>query len=365
MKIVTIVGARPQFIKAAIVSRAIRSESSINEILVHTGQHYDTNMSEIFFDQMGIPAPYINLGIGSGTHGSQTGRMLESIEEVLFKEKPDAVLVYGDTNSTLAGVLAAAKLNISGIHVEAGLRSFNKSMPEEINRVLTDHAADILFAPTETAVTNLKKEGISTDKIFLVGDVMYDSAIYYGQIAEKESNILDLLKLKMNNYVLTTFHRAENTDRIERLKGIVEGLILMSETYKIVIPLHPRTRNSLQRTGLYEKALEHFFIFEPLGYLDMIKLVSNALFVITDSGGLQKEAFFFGKPCITLRDETEWVELVNLGWNYLVSPTCFKDTYTDIVSFLNECTKKEKPVDVYGGGKASKRIVEILNNKLL
>lgn len=253
MKCLTIIGARPQFIKAAVVSRAFQNNPDISEILVHTGQHYDENMSEVFFEELEIPKPTYNLSIGSGGHGLQTGRMLEAIEQVLLKEKPDWVLVYGDTNSTLAGALAAVKLHIPIAHVEAGLRSFNRKMPEEINRVLTDRSSDLLFAPTEIAVKNLDREGISAEKIHLVGDVMYDAALFYSAKAETKSNILDRLNLKPKQYILATIHRAENTDNFKRSQAIFEALTLVSKDIKIVLPLHPRTHNTLQKQGILEK----------------------------------------------------------------------------------------------------------------
>lgn len=317
MRIVSIIGARPQFIKAAAVSRVLRATPGVQEVLVHTGQHYDENMSEVFFRELEIPEPDYNLGIGSGTHGAQTGRILEAIEEVLLKEKPDWVLVYGDTNSTLAGALAAVKLHIPIAHVEAGLRSFNRKMPEEINRVLTDHAADLLFAPTEKAVENLRREGIPDERIHLVGDVMYDAALFYGEKARRESRILERLKLKSKEYILATVHRAENTDDPERLKTIIKGLCEVTKEVPIILPLHPRTRKALETYGLIEEARANIKLIEPIGYLDMVMLEQNALLIATDSGGVQKEAFYYRVPCVTLRTETEWVELVDAGWNCL------------------------------------------------
>ena len=324
MKLLTIIGARPQFIKAATVSRVIQQRDDITEILVHTGQHYDDNMSEVFFQQLDIAQPDYHLGIGSGRHGSQTGKMLEAIEAVLLTEKPDWVLVYGDTNSTLAGALAAVKLHIDFAHVEAGLRSFNRKMPEEINRILTDHAADLLFAPTEIAVTNLRREGIAEEKIDLVGDVMYDAALYYGAKAEQQSHILDSLQLKDKNYILATVHRAENTDNPTRLKALFEGLGQIAQQIQVILPLHPRTRESLKRHNLFGEGNHKGLplrLIEPVGYLDMVILEKHARLIATDSGGVQKEACFYQVPCVTLRDETEWVELVELGANVLCSPT--------------------------------------------
>jgi UDP-GlcNAc3NAcA epimerase len=341
MKIVTVVGARPQFIKAAAISRAIRKRkefpsnlvSHLSEVIVHTGQHYDPNMSEVFFKELDIPEPHYNLGIGDSTHGAMTGRMLEKIEEVLLNERPDWVLVYGDTNSTLAGALAAAKLHIHVAHVEAGLRSLNRKMPEEINRVLTDHIASVLFCPTHKAVQNLQIEGFKNildlikfsnvertpnfPLVFDVGDVMYDTALYYAPKSEQKSRILEELNLKPNGYALTTVHRSENTDDRARLENIFEGLSGVARELEVVLPLHPRTREALERENLFEQVAQRLKLIEPLGYLDMIRLEKNAKLILTDSGGIQKEAFFYGVPCVTLRDETEWVELVDAGWNVL------------------------------------------------
>jgi len=320
VKIVTVVGARPQFIKAATVSRVLRKTKGVREVLVHTGQHYDANMSEVFFEELEIPRPDYNLGIGPATHGAQTGRMLEAIEGVLFKEKPDWVLIYGDTNSTLGGALAAVKLHNPVAHIEAGLRSFNRRMPEEVNRVLTDHASDILFAPTQTAVENLRREGISEEQIQLVGDVMYDAALYYGKKAERQSQILNRLELKPREYILATTHRAENTDDPQRLRAIFEGFAEVAQEIKVVLPLHPRTHAALVQVGLYDKVPRSICLIEPVGYLDMVMLEKNARLIATDSGGVQKEAFFYRVPCLTLREETEWIELINLGWNRVIPP---------------------------------------------
>jgi len=320
LKIISIVGARPQFIKAAAVSRVLQKTQGVREVLVHTGQHYDANMSEVFFEELEIPQPDYNLGVGSATHGAQTGRMLEAIEEVLLREKPDWVLVYGDTNSTLAGALAAVKLHVPVAHIEAGLRSFNRRMPEEINRVLTDHASDILFAPTKAAVENLRREGISEEQIQLVGDVMYDAALYYGKKAERQSQILNRLELKPREYILATTHRAENTDDPQRLRAIFEGFAEVAQEIKVVLPLHPRTHAALVQVGLYDKVPRSICLIEPVGYLDMVMLEKNARLIATDSGGVQKEAFFYRVPCLTLREETEWIELINLGWNRVIPP---------------------------------------------
>jgi UDP-N-acetylglucosamine 2-epimerase len=315
MKILTVVGARPQFIKLAPLSKILR-ENGINEIIVHTGQHYDENMNDLFFKELEIPEPDYNLGIGSGSHGEQTGRMLIEIEKIILKENPDLVIVYGDTNSTLAGALAASKLHIKLAHVEAGLRSFNKRMPEEINRVLTDHVSDILFCPTQTAVENLKNEGI-TNGVYLVGDLMFDALLHFSKISDMKSNILERLNIKPKEYYLATIHRAENTDNYERLKNILTAFSKLDEM--VVFPIHPRTRKMINYYGL-DGLLENdnVKVIDPVGYLDMLKLEKNAKAILTDSGGVQKEAFWLKVPCITLRDETEWIETVNLGWNRLI-----------------------------------------------
>jgi len=324
LRIVTVVGARPQFIKAAPLSRLIRKRHV--EILVHTGQHYDPNMSDLFFSELNIPLPDYNLEIGSGSHGRQTGRMLEKIEEVLILEKPDAVIVYGDTNSTLAGALAASKLHIPVCHVEAGLRSYNKSMPEEQNRILTDHISTLLFCPTQTAVENLKKEGI-TEGVCFTGDIMYDAVLRFFELAAARyrksgglSQVLnatnsrgDYMDLSEGQFYLATVHRAENTDDEEKLKGIFDAFGKLDRP--VVVPMHPRTRKKL---GDSVKALApNIVVVEPVGYLMMLYLTANAYMVLTDSGGLQKEAYFFRTACTTLRDETEWLETLENGWNVL------------------------------------------------
>lgn len=357
MKIASVVGARPQFIKTAAVSRALRAIEGVKETLIHTGQHYDANMSSVFFEELEIPHPDYNLGIGSATHGAQTGRMLEAIEGVLLKEKPDWVLVYGDTNSTLAGALAAVKLHIPVAHVEAGLRSFNRRMPEEINRVLTDHASDLLFAPTQTAVENLQREGIPDARIKLVGDVMYDAALYYGAKAERQSRILNALKLEPKGYILATIHRAENTDDPLRLRAIFDSLAEIAHEIKVVLPLHPRTRAALVQASLYDKAAQSICLIEPVGYLDMMMLEKNARLIATDSGGVQKEAFFYHVPCVTLREETEWVELVELGWNYLIKFIEGKCLASKIRSLLTKFANKDVDVLRDNSGMAARRIV--------
>ncbi len=352
MKIVTIVGARPQFVKAAVVSRALRKTRGLREVLIHTGQHYDRNMSGRFFDELKIPLPDYNLGVGSGNHGAQTGRMLGLIEEVLLKEKPDWMLVYGDTNSTLAGTLAAAKLHIPIAHVEAGLRSFNRQMPEEINRVMTDHVSEILFAPTEVAVVNLANEGISGKSVVLVGDVMCDAAKFYSARAAETSSILKQLGRRKKEYALATIHRAENTDALPRLKIILAGLGRAAREIPIVLPLHPRTRHAVQQAKL--KIPAGLQIIEPVGYLDMIELERNASVIATDSGGVQKEAYFHRVPCVTLRDETEWTELVASGWNRLCGVKSPMQLAKLIISSVG---KNGQDVNLYGGGQAAELIV--------
>lgn len=357
MKIVTIIGARPQFIKAAVVSRALKAVKCISETIIHTGQHFDTKMSSIFLDQLEIPHPDYQLGVNRLNHGAMTGQILEKTEPILENEQPDWVLVYGDTNSTLAGALAAAKLNFPIAHVEAGLRSFNRKMPEEINRVVTDHISSILFAPTKTAVRNLKAEGISKKLIHQIGDVMFDAAMLFGAVGRKHSDILDTLNLNPGSYILATIHRAENTNNPDRLRNIFSGLEKIAHSLPVVIPLHPRTRKYLEMLGELESYLHSLTILDPVGYLDMACLEQQATIIVTDSGGIQKEAFFYRVPCITLRDETEWVELVDLGWNKLVSPRSATEVADAINSSIGMKGKEDSP---YGEGNASKLIVDIL-----
>lgn len=353
MKIATIVGARPQFIKASAVSAIIRATSSLEEVLIHTGQHFDKEMSDIFFEELELQTPDYNLGVQSGSHGTQTGKMLDLIEQVLMKERPDSVLVYGDTNSTLAGALASAKLHIPVIHVEAGLRSFNRKMPEEINRILTDHCSDLLFAPTDTAVNNLRKEGVSESAIHNVGDVMYDVARYYGKKAEKQSDILRKVGIEPGQYFLATVHRAENTDNYGYLAAIFEGLCRAAKDTPVVIPLHPRTRQALTKANMIQRIEKNLKIIEPVGYLDMVMMAKKASLIATDSGGLQKEAFFHGIPCATLRTETEWGELVELGWNHLIKPSTSDHVYEGLMKAKGTVGKAAQP---YGDGKAAKKI---------
>jgi UDP-N-acetylglucosamine 2-epimerase len=353
MKIVTIVGARPNFIKMAPVSKELR-KARIEEVVIHTGQHYDYEMDRIFFEQLGIPEPDYNLGVGSGSHGYQTGEMLKRIEEKLLFEKPDMVLVYGDTNSTLAGALAAAKLNIPVAHVEAGVRCFNRTVPEEINRVLVDRISRYLFCPTQRAVENLKSEGIS-EGVYLVGDVMLDALLQNIERA-KSSGILRELGLKEKDYILATVHRAENTDKRENLENIYKALVESGE--RIVFPIHPGTRKMLASYGLLDglEKSENVLITKPLGYFEMLCLEMNAKKILTDSGGVQKEAYFLKVPCITLRNETEWPETVEDGWNVLVGADRLK-----ILDALKSFEPKmESYAHRFGDGKASKRIVAIL-----
>lgn len=355
-KVITIIGARPQFIKAATVSRELK-KVGVEEKIIHTGQHFDDNMSKVFFEEMEIPKPDYNLEIHSLSHGAMTGRMLEGIEKVLIDEKPDFVIVYGDTNSTIAGALAAQKLHIPIAHVEAGLRSYNMAMPEEANRILTDRISDILFCPTDTAIENLKKEGFENfnKQIVRCGDVMLDAALYYEKKSDEKSVIINDLKLTGAKYILCTIHRQENTDKQERLLSIIEALNELSERFKIVLPLHPRTRNIIHNMGIKL----NFEPINPVGYFDMIQLIKNAEFIMTDSGGLQKEAFFFRKHCITLRDETEWVELVDNGFNTVVGAD--KEKILSEVQAMRNRTK-DFNINLYGNGKASESIVrELLN----
>jgi len=350
-KVVTIIGARPQFVKAATVSRELASRLAVKEVQVHTGQHYDANMSAIFFDQMNMQEPKYNLGIGGGFHGSMTGRQLEKIEEVLLIERPDWVLVYGDTNSTLAGALAAVKLHIPVAHVEAGLRSFNRRMPEEINRVLTDHIATLLFAPTEAGKKNLLAEGISEAGIHVTGDVMYDAALHYKERAVRP-DWFDSLGVPVGQFLLCTIHRAENTDEPERMRNIFQGLA--DSGLPVVLPLHPRTRQVLDRAESEVSSNVH--IVPPVGYLGMLWLEGNCMSIVTDSGGMQKEAYFHNKLCFTLRDETEWVELVEAGWNVLSPPHT-----RDWASVLERAARvPDSQVVAYGAGQASKLVVDIL-----
>ncbi|MCZ3025046.1 non-hydrolyzing UDP-N-acetylglucosamine 2-epimerase [Acinetobacter baumannii] len=352
MKILTVLGARPQFIKAAAFSRAVQKSSMMEEIIIHTGQHYDQNMSDVFFEEMDIPKPKYMLQTGGKTHGAMTGQQLEKIEEILLIEKPDIVLVYGDTNSTLAGALAAIKLHIPIAHVESGLRSFNRQMPEEINRILTDQISDYLFVPSLGAKENLLREGISENKIFVVGDIMYDVALYY---KEKMIKPLWFDDLNLNKFVLCTIHRAENTDDPIKLSNILRGLELSQRD--IILPLHPRTVSKLKQYGL--NIPSNIRVVEPTGYLEMVWLEVHSELIVTDSGGVQKEAYFHNKLCVTLREETEWVELVNNGYNTLVGSN------SDLIStsLKNKVLNKISIKDIYGNGDTAEKIVKILEKK--
>jgi len=351
MKIASVVGARPQFIKAALVSKELRKKHT--EILIHTGQHYDREMSNVFFTSLNIPKPDYNLGVGSGGPGEQVGKMIIAVEEVLLKEEPDAVLVYGDTNSTLAGTLAAVKMNIPVAHVEAGLRSYNRKMPEEINRVIVDHISNILFCPTKTAVRNLGKEGIRKN-VHLVGDVMYDIALVMRKTAEK-SRIIKKLGMDENGYLLATIHRPSNTDSRKNLSSIVSAIINCGE--KIVFPVHPRTAKCLRKYGLYNTLQRsgNVIVTPPLGYVDFQNLLIHSKKVLTDSGGVQKEAYFFTRPGIILREDTEWVEIVKDGWNVLVGANTKK-----IIDAINRFEPKSRHMAVFGDGNTAGKIVEIL-----
>jgi UDP-GlcNAc3NAcA epimerase len=355
-KILTIVGARPQFVKASMLSRAIRSTAELTEIIVHTGQHYDPAMSDVFFDELGIPAPAHSLGIAGGGHGDMTGRMLCALEPVMLAEAPDIVVVYGDTNSTIAGALTAAKLHVPIAHVEAGLRSFNRRMPEEVNRVLTDHLADFLLCPTQTAVQNLAVEGVHNG-VHLVGDIMYDAALHFGAIAANMAKGQLGRDLAERGYVLATVHRQENTDDPRKLRRIVDALIALSKEIPVVVPLHPRTRSRLEGLGLDTVDTPNLHIVAPLGYLEMLALERSAALIITDSGGVQKEAYFFRVPCVTLRDQTEWTELVDLGWNRLVD--VLED---DILAAVRQAIGRfgDAKAAPYGIGNTSQLIVDTL-----
>jgi len=353
-KILTVIGARPQFIKASVVSKALARTGSVEEVLIHTGQHHDANMSDVFFSELEMPAPKYNLGVHGGRHGAMTGQMLGAIEAVIVDEQPDAVLVYGDTNSTLAGALAAAKLHTPVAHVEAGLRSFNMRMPEEINRILTDRISTWLFTPTAAAAQHLRSEGFADGQIFPVGDVMYDVALHFGERVSATGGNLGRLGVPAGGYILATVHRAENTDNPARLRVIVAALIATAEKWPVVWPLHPRTRGVLERHGLIEKLADsRVHLIEPVGYLAMIQLEKYSALVVTDSGGVQKEAYFFQVPCVTMRDETEWGELVEAGWNRLAPPD---DSYRVIAAIRDALGTRGHDVSPYGGGDAADKI---------
>lgn len=356
VKILTVVGARPQFIKACMLSRLLQKNSNIHEVLVHTGQHYDDNMSSVFFNQLQLPTPSYNLNIGSGSHGKQTANMLSQLEEIMMLEKPSIVLVYGDTNSTLAGGLAASKLHIPIAHVEAGLRSYNKQMPEEINRVVTDHISSVLFCPTQAAVDNLKEEGIQKE-VYLTGDIMYDAILYFKQYALKHSTILTTLKLSEKEYYLTTIHRAENTDDPHRLKTLLEALHQLDKV--VIFPLHPRTKKCIEQANLTSMLTSsNIKTIDPLNYFDMLKLESNAKAILTDSGGVQKEAYMLKIPCITLRNETEWIETIETKWNTLAGAS-------DSRKILQSVSELKEPTyypSLFGDGNTAREIITILSH---
>ncbi|WP_049926956.1 non-hydrolyzing UDP-N-acetylglucosamine 2-epimerase [Halopiger goleimassiliensis] len=354
MRICSIVGARPQFVKAAVVSRQLREAGE--EVLVHTGQHYDEELSDVFFEELDIPEPDYNLGVASDTHGRQTAKMIARLEPVVEETSPDAILLYGDTNSTLAGAIVGSKRDVAVAHVEAGLRSENRSMPEEINRILTDHASDLLFAPSEAAVANLAEEGLG-DGVYLTGDVMYDAILDARERSHRQSTILEDLDLEPGEFVLATVHRASNTDDRANLASIVDALA--SAPLPVVFPAHPRTVDRLEEYGLWSRATEHLEVIEPQGYLDFVRLLDAAERVATDSGGVQKEAFFLGTRCLTLREETEWVETVDCGWNRLVGPN-----ESRIREALRDDWQPTADPQPYGDGTAGRRIVELLEEQL-
>lgn len=355
-RIMTVVGARPQFVKAAAVSPSLAATGVIEELIVHTGQHFDHLMSDIFFEEMGIPKPYINLGVGGGSHGQNTGRMIESLERVFLDNKPDAVLVYGDTDSTLATAIAASKLGLPLIHIEAGLRSFRRAMPEEINRVLTDHVSDILYAPSARAVQLLKNEGIHGDKVVNVGDVMFDVVKRFITISKEKSGIINRLELNGENYQLLTMHRKENVDDPFVLKSLLDAIDSIGRN--TVFLVHPRTANVIKSNNI--KISDRIKLLDPVGYMDMLQLIEGCSIVLTDSGGLQKEAYFLGKPCVTLRTETEWSELVEAGVNILAGTST-----ASVVKALNnfEC-KSDVPKGIYGNGNSADAIAADLLKRL-
>ncbi|MBV9987990.1 MAG: UDP-N-acetylglucosamine 2-epimerase (non-hydrolyzing) [Chitinophagaceae bacterium] len=353
-KIITIIGARPQFVKASVLSALFQKSRELEEIIIHTGQHYDKAMSELFFDQLGIPRPKYNLGIGGGSHGENTGRMIEAIEKILLSEKPDAVLVYGDTDSTLAGTIAASKLYIPICHVEAGLRSFNNRMPEEINRVLTDRVSSLLFAPTVLAEKNLLSEGLPRPAIKLVGDVMFDAVLNYSVIAAEKSKILETVQVNPDEYILCTIHRPVNTDSVTNLAAIFDAL---KTTQTIVFPVHPRTKKIIEQNAI--AVSDNIRLIDPVGYLDMLNLEKNAQLIITDSGGVQKEAFFQKKYCITLREETEWQELVEIGVNTLIGFEYHK-LKNIFENGLPQFAYESKNAFLYGDGNAGAKIIDAI-----
>ncbi len=356
-KLITIVGARPQFIKASALSKEIKKNRDLNEVLIHTGQHFDSNMSKVFFEELDLDKPNRFLGISGGSHASMTGRMMLEIENVLNNEKPYAVIVFGDTNSTMAGALAASKLKVPVIHIEAGLRSFNLEMPEEINRVVTDHVSSLLLAPTQIAIQNLKAEGLHKEKLYCVGDLMYDVAIEQNKKLIQPPTSINNLNLKEKKFILTTIHRAENTDNFFRLSKIVSVILEQSIKRQVIWPLHPRTKAQLDSHGLLENLKKKVITTEPLSYLEMMSLQRTAGLILTDSGGVQKEAFFHRVPCVTVRDETEWTELITTGWNRLCPPLDESSMLHIIESAFGTSGKSTK---LYGNGDAAKQIVSIL-----
>ena len=360
IKIVTIVGARPQFIKASAVSAAIARAGTLSELIVHTGQHYDASMSDVFFEELGIPKPAFNLGVGSGSHGSQTGDMLKAIEAVLVSERPDAVLVYGDTNSTLAGALAAVKLHVPVAHVEAGLRSFNTKMPEEINRVLTDRVSTLLFCPTLAATEHLRREGI-VNGVRHVGDVMFDVALRTADQADERSRLRNDASMPDKGFVLATLHRAENTDDPKRLGGIIEALSVIGRQLPVVFPVHPRTRKAMSAAGITPGSALR--LIDPVGFVDMVWLERHARLIVTDSGGVQKEAYFHRTPCVTVRTETEWTETVDAGWNCLADPDDAGAIRCAAEAMLAP-TAPRSEIAEYGTGDAAQRIVAALGELL-
>lgn len=363
MKFLTIIGARPQFIKAAALSCSVRDFAGVEEVLVHTGQHFDDIMSDVFFREMGIPRPRYRLDAGGLSHGAMTGRMLEQIEKIVIEEKPQGVLVYGDTNSTLAGALAAKKILVPVAHVESGLRSYNQAMPEEINRVVTDHISDILFVPTVNAARNLEKEGLSAQKIVCTGDIMLDAVRLFEAKAEEAAQPDSVWRSQAGNYVLVTIHRAENTDNEERLSSIFGALAQLGETATVYVALHPRTAGKLEKAVWWPELREKLTVLPPLGYLEMLLAQRNSRLIVTDSGGVQKEAFFLKVPCATLRDETEWIELTEGGWNKLIPPR----SRNFLVDKLREALTN-RPVfpdrsDLFGDGNASRVILRTLTER--
>jgi len=352
IRVMTIVGARPQFIKAAMLSRAFLKKENCEEIMVHTGQHYDAEMSQVFFEEMGLPKPQFNLKIGSGQHGQQTGRMLEQLEKVMLDVSPDWVVVYGDTNSTLAGALAATKLHIPVAHVEAGLRSFNRKMPEEINRILVDQMSTLLFTPTQQANDHLTKENFSSEMVHRVGDVMFDAVLFFSSKLN-----LETFSVPQTPYVLATIHRAENTDELEKLSAIIEGLEDVAKELEVIWPVHPRTQSAMANAEICPRVATR----SPVGYLEMLALMKGAEIIVTDSGGVQKEAFFLGVPCVTVRRETEWVELIDAGWNHLANPSDPSSILHAVKKMLGAEKHLVSP-NLYGDGNAADKMADILIN---